>query len=122
MAFARVDENNRIIECGITNGVGYNVEFSNMDYVNEMCVDGLDDFVIIDGEAVYSPTAEKQTKKIKSDFENSDYIASKFIDLFIECESLEDMLACMKAYKQEYANEFSARKSWRNKINKLENN
>lgn len=121
MAYAKVDENNRIIECGITNGVGYNAEFSNLDYVNENCTDGLEDFVIVDGEAVYSPTVEKQTAKLESDFKESDYITSKFVDLLIECESVEEMLACMKSYKETYSKEFSDRKNWRTKINKLEN-
>ena len=119
MAYAKVDENNYIIECAATKGIGYNAEFSNLDYVEEHCVDGLEDFMIIDGEAVYSPTVEKQTKTLKSDFNESDYIASKFIDLFIQCESLEEMLSCMKSYKEEYAEEFSKRNNWRNKINDL---
>lgn len=120
MAYAKVDKNNRIIECAETKGIGYNAEFSNLDYVEKNCVAGLEDFVIVDGEAVYSPTVEKQKETLESDFNKSDYITSKFIDLFIECESLEEMLSCMKSYKEQYSKEFGNRKAWRGKINYLE--
>ena len=61
-------------------------------------------------------------KPLESDFGNSDYITSKFVDLLVECESLEEMLALMKSYREQYSKEFDNRKAWRSKINDLEKN
>ena len=59
MSYAKTDERGRIeywyedeCEPGLT-------EFSNGEYVNAMCVDGLEDFVIRDGVAYFEPTPEK---------------------------------------------------------------
>ena len=58
---AKVDASSRVIELS---QIAYKgdpawIEVSNLDYVHETCTDGVEDYVIVDGEAVYSPTPEK---------------------------------------------------------------
>lgn len=58
MAFATVDKDNRIIEWSEDHLDGMDIEFQNGDYVNENVVNGSEDFVIIDGIAVFDPRPE----------------------------------------------------------------
>lgn len=55
MAYARVDSENRIIEWSYDKLDGFNVEFSNGEYIDRVCTNGVDDFIIKDGVAIYSP-------------------------------------------------------------------
>lgn len=121
MAFAKVDENSRIIECAATKGVGYNTEFSNLDYVEENCVAGLEDFVIIDGEAVYSPTVEKQIVSLEKELKDDDYISSKFLrSLLKDCYSMDDFLAVLDNYREEYGDRILKNHNKATRINELE--
>lgn len=57
MAYAKVDNNNRIIEWSYDKLDHLNMEFSNGEYVDEVCNNGVQDFIIENGKAVYSPIA-----------------------------------------------------------------
>lgn len=61
--FAKVDENGRVVELSqiaeACEGDPAWIEVSNLDYVDKVCTNGIDDFVVIDGAAVYKPTPEK---------------------------------------------------------------
>lgn len=61
MAYAKIDEDNRIIEWSYEKLDGMDVEFGNGKYIDENCKNGLDDFKIIDGKAVYAPLEREQT-------------------------------------------------------------
>lgn len=58
MAYARVDINNRIVEWSDDKLDGFDVEFSNGDYIHVNERNGVQDFVIRDGQAVFEPTDE----------------------------------------------------------------
>ena len=119
MAFAKVGANNRILDYSFTQKPGFDVEFSNPDYVNRAFVGGVDDFIIVNGEAVFSPPAEVQLENTMGVFAHSDYVTSKFIDLLIQCDTVEDILSCIKNYREKYSETFANRESWRNKVNEL---
>lgn len=61
--FAKVDEDGRVVELSqiaeACEGDPAWIEVSNLDYVHETCTNGIDDYVIEAGMAVYSPTPEK---------------------------------------------------------------
>lgn len=61
MAYAKVDDNNRIIEWSYDKLDGMDVEFSNGGYVDEVCTNGVQDFIIESGEAIYSPLETEPT-------------------------------------------------------------
>lgn len=61
MAYAMVDGDNRIIEWSNEHLDGMDVEFSNGDYIDTNCVNGVEDFKIVDGQAVYDPLERPQT-------------------------------------------------------------
>lgn len=63
MAYAMVDENNRIIEWSYEHLDGMDVEFSNGEYVDTNCVNGVEDFKIVDGQAVFDPLEHPQTSE-----------------------------------------------------------
>lgn len=58
MAFAKIDENGRIVNWSEDHLDGFDTEFQNGDYVDEKCVNGVNDFVIRDGVAYFEPTKE----------------------------------------------------------------
>ena len=58
MAFAKIDENDRIVNWSKDHLDGFDTEFQNGDYVDEKCVNGVNDFVIRDGVAYFEPTKE----------------------------------------------------------------
>lgn len=62
MPYAMVDKDSRIIQWSYEPLDGLNVQFSNGDYVDENCVNGVSDFRIINGQAVYDPTIETIAK------------------------------------------------------------
>ena len=58
MAFAKIDENGRIVNWSEDHLDDFDTEFQNGDYVDEKCVNGVNDFVIRDGVAYFEPTKE----------------------------------------------------------------
>ena len=58
MAFAKIDENGRIVNWSEDHLDEFDTEFQNGDYVDEKCVNGVNDFVIRDGVAYFEPTKE----------------------------------------------------------------
>lgn len=101
MPYAKVDADNRIIEWSFDRLDGLDVEFSNGEYVNENCVAGSEDFIIKNGKAVYSPTPEKEVKKLKNELEDDDYISSKFFRALITDETV-DIQDLIDKYRAEY--------------------
>lgn len=59
MAYARIDENSRILEWSYEHLDGMDAEFSNGEYIDATATHGLEDFVIRDGVAYFEPTPEK---------------------------------------------------------------
>lgn len=106
MPYAQTDEDNRIINWSYEKLDGMDVEFSNGDYVNENCVDGSEDFIIVGGEAIYSPLPEKEIEQLKKKLKDTDYVSAK--------------IAEGAATREEYAEMLALRQSWRDRINELE--
>lgn len=105
MPYAKLNEEGRIVMWSREKLDGLDVEFSNGEYIDANCVDGLEDFVIVDGEAVYSPSAEKQVAALKKKLVDTDYVAAK--------------IAEGAATRDEYAELLALRQSWRDQINEL---
>lgn len=120
MAFARVDDKGRIIEWSRERLDGFEVEFSNGDEVDELCTDGLEDFIIEEGKAVFRPTAAKQVAELKRKLEETDYIASKAIENIIGSKDVVSLLSVLKRLGDEYAETIKQREEWRSIINELE--
>lgn len=106
MPYAQLNEEGRMVMWSHDKLDGLDVEFSNGDYVDAECVDGLEDFVIVDGEALYSPKPEKEIASLKKKLENTDYVAVK--------------IAEGAATREEYAGLLAQRQEWRQRINELE--
>lgn len=97
IGYAKVDDNNRILELFRTPSFSADVEISNREYVEETCVDGLEDFIVVDGMAVYSPTVEKMEEKAAEEAQkvyNSqlETAVSMFVNTQVSTMSEEDML------------------------------
>lgn len=105
MPYAKLDEDNRIVMWSHDMFDEYDVEFSNGEYVDENCVDGLDDFVVEKGEAVYRPLPHKEVARLKKRLEDTDYVAAK--------------IAEGAATREEYADIIAQRQAWRDRINAL---
>ena len=120
MAWARVDEDGRIIEWSRERLDGFEVEFSNGDEVDELCTDGLEDFLIEEGKAVFRPAAAKQVAELKRKLEETDYIASKAIESIIGAKDVVSLLSSLKRIGDEYAETLKHREEWRESINELE--
>ena len=125
MAYAKVDLENRILEWSYEHLNGYDVEFSNGEYVDEVCVDGLEDFVIKDGKAIFSPMAEKKIKPLKQMLSDTDHIPAKIFEDFIETMvdgnvNMGSMKKFFNDVKEEYGEVLEARKTAREEINRIE--
>lgn len=120
MAYAQLDKDNRIIVWSEEFSSELNVEFSNGDYVNETCIDGLEDFIVENGIAIYSPKPQKEIKNLESKLSDTDYIGNKFMDAVMSATDVDGILAAISAFNTEYADVISERQEWRNRINELE--
>ena len=105
MPYAQLNEEGRMVAWNRDEAEGFDVHFSNGDYVDENCVDGLEDFVIEGGEAVYAPLPEKRIAALKKKLEATDYVAAK--------------IAEGAATREEYAGIIAQRQAWRKEINEL---
>ena len=105
MAYAKIDEDNRIIFWSYEHHDADMVEFSNGEYVDKTCVDGLEDFVIENGAAVYRPLPAKEIGALKKKLSDTDYVAAK--------------IAEGAATREEYASLIEQRQKWRDRINEL---
>lgn len=105
MPYAKLDSDKRIVMWSYDMFDEYDVEFSNGEYVDETCVDGLDDFVVENGEAVYRPSPAKQVAALKKKLQDTDYITAKIVE--------------GAATREEYAGLIAQRQAWRDKINEL---
>lgn len=119
MSWARVDDKGRIIEWSMERLDGFEVEFSNGDEVDELCTDGLEDFIIEEGKAVFRPTTEKQVAELKRKLEETDYIAAKAIESIIGSKDVVSLLSTLKLIGEEYSETIKQREEWRARINEL---
>lgn len=102
MPYAMLREDGRIIDWSHDEFEG-GVEISNEP--NAMG-DGLLNYVVRDGEAVYDLSPEHEIIDLEALLDRSDYIAAK--------------IAEGAATKEEYAEELEQRQAWRDRINELE--
>lgn len=120
MAYAKTDADKRIIIWSYE-PIGYNaVEFANGDELDADCKNGLEDYVIEGGKAVYRPTRAKQIKELKQKLDETDYIASKAIESIIGSKDVISLISTLKRIGEEYAETLKKREEWRGRINELE--
>lgn len=105
MPYAKLDKDNRIILWSHERlGEGM-VEFSNGEYIDENCIDGLEDFIVENGVAAYKPLPAKEIEALKKKLADTDYVAAK--------------IAEGAATREEYAGLIEQRQKWRDRINAL---
>ncbi len=85
MAYAKTDEHGRILAWSEYSLDGFDTEFSNGRYIDETCVNGLQDFVIRDGTAYFEPTEESTREVLRRKLEAS---ADENIEMVL-CELAE---------------------------------
>lgn len=120
MAYAMTDGDNRIIIWSHEPLGDYAVEFENGDELDAACKNGLEDYVIEGGKAVYRPTRAKQVAELKKKLAETDYIASKAIESIIGAKDVVSVLSALKRIGDEYAETLKSREEWRASINELE--
>lgn len=120
MAYAKTDTDNRIIIWSHDPLGDDAVEFANGDELDAACKNGLEDYVIEGGKAVYRPTRAKQVAELKSKLAETDYIASKAIESIIGAKDVVSLLSALKRIGEEYAETLKRREEWRSSINELE--
>lgn len=120
MAYAMTDADNRIIIWSHEPLGDDAVEFENGDELDAACKNGLEDYVIEGGKAVYRPTRAKQILELKQKLEETDYIASKAIENIIGAKDVVSLLSALKRIGEEYAETLKHREEWRASINELE--
>ena len=119
MAWARVDGQGRIMEWSSERIDGFEVEFSNGDDVDELCTDGLEDFIIEEGKAVFRPTAAKQAATLQRKLEQTDYIAAKAFEEIVSAESIADLLSALAGIRDKYSERIEQRNVWREELRTL---
>lgn len=120
MAYAKIDGDNRIIVWSHEPLWDDAVEFANGDELDAACNNGLEDYVIDGGKAVYRPTRAKQIAELKAKLAETDYIASKAIESIIGAKDVVSVLTALKRIGEEYAETLKHRDEWRSRINELE--
>lgn len=120
MAYAKTDADNRIIIWSYDPLGDDAVEFANGDELDAACKNGLEDYVIEGGKAVYRPTRAKQIEELKKKLTETDYIASKAIESIIGAKDVVSLLSTLKRIGEEYAETLKHREEWRVSINELE--
>jgi len=120
LAYAKTDADNRIIVWSNESLGDDAVEFANGDELDAACKNGLEDYVIEGGKAVYRPTRAKKIKELKQKLEETDYIASKAIESIIGSNDVISLLSALKRIGEEYAETLKHRDEWRGRINELE--
>lgn len=120
MAYAKTDADNRIVAWSYEPLDDDAVEFANGDELDAACKNGLDDYVIEGGKAVYRPTRAKQIIELKHKLAETDYIASKAIESIIGAKDVVSLISTLKRIGDEYAETLKNREEWRANINELE--
>lgn len=120
MAYAKTDADNRIIIWSHDPLGDDAVGFANGDELDSACKNGLEDYVIEGGKAVYRPTRAKQILELKKKLAETDYIASKAIESIIGANDVISLLSALKRIGEEYAETLKSREEWRARINELE--
>ena len=120
MAYAKTDADKRIIVWSHEPLGDDAVEFTNCEELDAECKNGLEDYVIEGGKAVYRPTRAKQIADLKSKLAETDYIASKAIESIIGSKDVLSLLSTLKRIGEEYAETLKKREEWRGSINELE--
>lgn len=106
MPYAKLDENNRIQDWCYEKFIGLDVEFFNGEYIDENAKDGVEDFIIIDGMAIYAPSYEKKIAQLKQNLLDTDYNILKIMEGAATLSEKADIIA--------------QRAEWRREINELE--
>lgn len=120
MAYAKTDADNRIIIWSHEPLGDDAVEFANGGELDSACKNGLEDYVIEGGKAVYRPTRAKQILELKHKLEETDYIAAKAIESIIGAKDVISLLSTLKRIGDEYAETLKHREEWRASINEME--
>lgn len=120
MFWAKTDQEGRVIEWSSEPWAGLDTPFTNGPYIDEACTNGLDDFVIRDGEAVYEPRPERQIERLKQQLLDTDYIGSKMLDELMACDTLAGILSVFSRFTFKYGDIIRQREQWREQINELE--
>ena len=120
MAYAKLNGEGRILMWSNDRVEGYDAEFSNGSYVDERCVAGLEDFRIVNGEAVYDPKPEKEIAGLKESLNKTDYVALKALDAIVVASDLSGLLSGLRTVRETYAQTFRDRAAWRERINEIE--
>ena len=119
MAYAKTDADNRIIAWRNEPLWDDAVEFANGDELDAACKNGLEDYVIEAGKAVYRPTRAKKIADLKSKRAETDYIASKAVESIIGAKDVVSLISTLKRIGEEYAETIKQREEWRGRINEL---
>ena len=120
MAYAKTDADNRIIIWSHEPLGDDAVEFANGDELDAACKNGLEDYVIEGGKAVYRPTRAKQILELKAKLTETDYVAAKAIESIIGAKDVVSLISTLKRFGEEYAETLKQREEWRGRINELE--
>lgn len=120
MAYAKLDEDKRIIFWSNVRLDADMIEFANGDYIDETCKYGLEDYIIEDCQAVYSPRPEKEIARLKKLLSDTDYITAKAVDALTTCTTPSGILTELAAVRKKYGDIIGQRKEWRARINDLE--
>lgn len=120
MAYAKTDAGKRIIIWSHEPLGDDAVEFANGDELDAACKNGLEDYVIEGGKAIYRPTRAKQILELKRKLAETDYIASKAIESIIGAKDVVSLLSALKRIGDEYAETLKHREEWRSSIKELE--
>ena len=120
MAYAKIDGDSRIIIWSYDQIGDDAVEFANGDELDSACKNGLEDYVIEGGKAVYRPTRAKRIEELKHKLEETDYIASKAIESIIVAKDVVSLISTLKRIGEEYAEILKRREEWRASINEIE--
>lgn len=107
IGYAKVDECGRVLEWSPEQWiVGEDaIEVSNCEIFDELCINGLEDFIVEDGIARFEEIPEHEIEKLKSWLADSDYICAK--------------IAEGSATAEQYADKIAQRRKWRARISEL---
>lgn len=59
IGYARIDQDSRLLEWNWEPWDGLDIEIGNAEIIDQLCRNGIEDFVIRDGMAYFEPTPEK---------------------------------------------------------------
>lgn len=111
MPYARLNEEGRMVQWSHDRLDGLDVEFSNGEYVDENCADGLDDFVIRDGMAVFEPLPEKEAARLEAMVGKANVTLAKMLLDMMTAKNLGQLLQVFSGYLEAHREEFEELKA-----------